>query len=73
MIPGYCSNCFSSLSLGKEIVIKPSMHDLKWQIFVIENIQDMLSAKENFFTNQNFKENIIIQLSFIKKQFLEIV
>ncbi|MCE7038198.1 TniQ family protein [Bacillus cereus] len=69
MIPGYCSNCFSSLSLGKEIVIKPSMHDLKWQIFVIKNIQDMLSAKENFFTNQNFKENIIIQLSFIKKQF----
>lgn len=69
MIPGYCSNCFSSLSLSKEVETKPSMHDLKWQIFVIENIQDMLSAKDIFFTNQNFKENIIIQLNLIKKQF----
>lgn len=68
MIPGYCSNCFSSLSITASSK-KPELHELKWQRFVIQNIEDLLTLDTNCTQEQSFRDQILNQLNVIHEEY----
>lgn len=68
MLPGYCSNCFHSLSVnsGNE---KPDSLEFDWQRFVIHNIEDILTLDNTYNSIESRKGQILNQLNIINEEY----
>lgn len=68
MVPGYCHNCLSLLSVTSRNDIPDSLQ-FKWQKFVIENIEDILISEDAFTTELSFRNQILNQLNIFNVEY----
>lgn len=64
MIPGYCSNCLSLLTINSKNE-NPDSIELSWQAFVIENIEDILTLDNDYGSTQSLRGRLLSQLNLI--------
>ncbi|MGE8205836.1 TniQ family protein [Heyndrickxia sp. NPDC080065] len=64
MLSGFCPNCFASLSVTASNA-KPDSPELKWQKFVIQNIEDILTMDNTSPIIQSYRGQILNRLNII--------
>ncbi|MGG0720137.1 TniQ family protein [Robertmurraya massiliosenegalensis] len=68
ILPGYCSKCFASLSLATNNE-KPEPLELKWQRFIIHNLENILTLDITYFFIKSPREQILNQLNIINEEY----
>lgn len=71
-IPGYCPHCFASLDIDTQEEILLDQQELKWQEFVIQNIEDLLTMDKSSFESSKINKHEILNLlnQIFEKRFL---
>jgi hypothetical protein len=70
MIPGYCPNCYSILSIDNERR-RINQTEMNWEIFVYENMEDLLMINPKQIDAQGFKRTFIKKLNFINEEYFK--
>lgn len=69
MIPGCCPNCSSTLS--NDINQRLNLVEMDWEIFVYENLEDLIKINPNKIDTQRFKYSFLIKLNLINEEYFE--
>ncbi len=67
MVPGYCPNCSSILAQESESK-RINLEKFRWELYVYENVKDILSINHNKIDVQSFKDTFINKLKVINEE-----
>lgn len=67
MVPGYCPNCSSILAQESESK-RINLEKFWWELYVYENVKDILSINHNKIDVQSFKHTFISKLKVINEE-----
>lgn len=70
MIPGYCPNCCSILSKGDE-TNRVNQAEMNWEIFVYENMEELLTLNPKQIDTKVFKSRFINELNSINEKYFK--
>jgi len=68
MVPGYCPHCSSILAQESESN-RINLKKFRWELYVYENMKDILSINHNKIDVQSFKHTFISKLNVINEEY----